>query len=137
MAPLTYSQEIYTYDIDSSRHVSNITYIQWLEIARNKLTTKAGLPVHEIEKLGFAPVITKTEITYKKPLYLGDTVRVEVFLSSLKRISGTISCNFYNVKDEIVAEAKQETLFISLETKRPYKLSEEQRLCFVPFVVEA
>ena len=136
MKTISFEQEIYTYDIDSSRHVSNISYIKWMEIARNKLSYKVGMPPHEIEKLGFAPVIRKTEITYKKAMYLGDTVRIELFFTELKKISGTTKINFYNQHNELVAEAYQEALFFSLSTKRPYKLSEEQRDLFVQYLKE-
>ena len=128
--------QIYTYDIDSGRHVSNITYIKWMEIGRIKLLEEAGMPVHELEKLGFAPVLTKTEISYKKPLYLGDKVRIELFFITLRKISGILQFNFFNEQGEIVAEGKQEALFFSFSTKRPYKLSEEQRLKFAKFLIE-
>lgn len=131
---ISFEQEIYTFDIDSSRHVSNISYIKWMEIARNKLSTAIGMQPHETEKLGFAPVIKKTEIYYKKPLYLGDKVRVELFFSELKKISGTTKINFYNQHDELVAEGYQEALFFSLSTKRPHKLSEEQRAVFTQYL---
>lgn len=68
MKKIRFKQEIYTYDIDSSHHVSNIVYIEWMEIGRNKLSTEAGLPLHKLEELGFAPVLTNTEIAYKKTI---------------------------------------------------------------------
>lgn len=133
---VTIEPQIYTYDIDSGHHVSNITYIKWMEIGRIKLLETVGMPVHEIEKLGFAPVLTRTEISYKKPLYLGDKVRVELFLSKLRKISGKIKFNFIKDTDEVVAEGEQEALFFSLTTKRPYKLTEEQRLMFARYLIE-
>ena len=96
MKSLTFEQPIYTYDIDFNGHVSNISYIKWMEIGRNKLSEEVGMSIHEIQKLGFAPVLTKTEIFYKKPLYLGEKVRVELFFSTLRKISGTIKFNFFN-----------------------------------------
>ena len=125
MKTIKFEQEIYTYDIDSSRHVSNISYIKWMEIGRNKLSEAAGLPLHEPESLGFAPVLTKTVINYKKPLYLGDRVQIEVYLSGLRKISATINFIFLNQNNELVADGQQEGLFVSIKTKRPHKLSKE------------
>ncbi|GMR05622.1 MAG: thioesterase family protein [Gammaproteobacteria bacterium] len=136
MKLITFEPQIYTYDIDSGQHVSNISYIKWMEIGRIKLLEKVGMPVHEVEKLGFAPVLTRTEIAYKKPLYLGDKVRVQLYLTKLRRISGEIQFNFFNGLDELVAEGKQGALFFSLSTKRAYKLSEEQRSRFTPYLIE-
>lgn len=127
---------IYTFDIDASQHVSNISYIRWMEMGRNKMLEEVGMPGHEIRQQGFAPVLTHTEITYKKALYLGDTIRIELFFTKFKKISGTIQFNFYNQNDELVAEAKQDALFFHLDTKRPYRLTEEQRNKFVEFLLE-
>ncbi len=118
--------EIYTFDIDSGRHVSNISYIKWMEIGRIKLLEKVGMAVHEIEKAGFFPVLTHTDISYKKPLYLGDEIRVELFLSKLRKISGRIQFNFIKDTDELVAVGTQDAVFLSLDTKRVYKLSDVQ-----------
>ena len=129
MAFLTIEPEIYTYDIDFNNHVSNISYIRWMEVGRLKLLEKIGMPVHEIEKQGFAPVLARTEISYKKPLLLGDNVRVEVGISKLRRISGTLVFRFI-CGDEIVAEGEQDALFISVETRNVYRLTEDQRRRF-------
>lgn len=129
MAFLTIEPEIYTYDIDFNNHVSNISYIRWMEVGRLKLLEKIGMPVHEIEKQGFAPVLARTEISYKKPLLLGDRVRVEVGVSKLRRISGTLVFRFI-CGDEIVAEGEQDALFISVETRNVYRLTEDQRRRF-------
>jgi len=90
MAFLTIEPEIYTYDIDFNNHVSNISYIRWMEIGRLKLREKTGMPVHKIQSQGFVPVLTRTEISYKKPLLLGDKVLVEIGISKLRNISGTL-----------------------------------------------
>lgn len=136
MKKVIFEQEIYTYDIDSSHHVSNIVYIKWMEIGRNKLSTEAGLPLHKTEALGFAPVLTKTEIAYKKPLYLGDKVQIELHLTNLRKISGTIKFSFFNQNNELVAEGEQKALFFNLDTKKPHKLSKEHWLMFAKYLNE-
>ncbi len=136
MKKVIFQQEIYTYDIDSSRHVSNIVYIKWMEIGRNRLSEEAGLPLHKLEALDFAPVLTKTEIVYKKPLYLGDKVQIELYLTDLRKISGTIKFNFLNQNDELVAEGEQKALFFNLNTKKPHKLSKEHWSMFAEYLNE-
>ncbi len=135
MKIFTIEPKIYTYDIDSSHHVNNITYIRWMEMARVELLEDIGMAVHEIEKFDFAPVLTHTEISYKKPLYLGDKIRVELFFSELKKISGTMKFHFIRGEDELVAEGRQDALFFSLSTKRPHKLTAEQRIKIAQYLV--
>jgi acyl-CoA thioester hydrolase len=125
--------EIYSFNIDSGQHVSNIAYIQWMEMARIELLNQVGMPLHEIDQQGFAPVLTRTEISYRKPLYLGDRVRVELWLTKLANISARMAFRFYRNEDELVAEASQDGLFFSLASKRPYKLSAEQKAGFARF----
>ena len=105
-------------------------------MGRNRLMEEVGMAVHKIEEEGFAPVLTRTEISYKKPLYMGDTVRIELFLAKFKKISGTIQFNFYNQDDDLVAEANQDALFFHLDTKRPYRLTDEQRQKFTGYLMQ-
>ena len=134
METITIEPDIHSYHIDSGRHVSNIVYIKWMEAGRLKMLEQVGMPVHELETSGVAPALTRTEINYRKPLYLGDRVRVELYLSELRKISGKIRFTFYRGEDEIVAEGEQEAVFFNLETKRPYRLSTEQRERFMPYL---
>ena len=134
MKKIIIEPDIYTFDIDSAHHVSNITYIKWMEIGRNKLLEAVDMSVHLIEKLGFAPVLIRTEIAYKKPLYLGDKIRIELFFSKLTTISGTIKFKFIRGKDELVAEGENDALFFSLNTKLPYRMSEDQRLLLAEYL---
>jgi len=136
MEIITIEPQIYTYDIDSNHHVSNITYIKWMEIGRIKLLEEIGMPIHEIEKQGFAPALTRTEITYKKPLYLGDKVRVDLYLTKLRKTSACMKFKFVKDEDEVVAEGEKDGVFFTLDTKRVYRLSDEQRQLFAIYLLE-
>jgi acyl-CoA thioester hydrolase len=127
-------QPVYTFQIDFAQHVSNIVYIQWMEIARLKLLEEAGLPVDLIQKHGFVPTLTRTEIRYHKPLFLGDKVRVVLWISELKRISATLKFHFFNQDDELVSEGSQVALFIRLADQKPYRLPPEERIRFEQYL---
>jgi acyl-CoA thioester hydrolase len=126
--------EIYPYQIDFIGHVSNIVYIQWMEIVRCKLLEEIGLPVHEIAEQGFVPVLVHTEIDYKQPLYLGETVHVKMWLTELKNASAIMKFYFYKELDSLVAEGLQKGLFMDKTTLRPKKLTSEQRDLFSPYL---
>ena len=102
MEKVIFTEEIYTFQIDFAGHVSNITYIEWMEIGRLKLLEAVGLPVNKIvEELGLLPTLIRTEIQYKKQLFLGERVRVEVWLSKLRNVSAIMEFRFYNAKKEL------------------------------------
>jgi acyl-CoA thioester hydrolase len=125
---------IYTFQIDFNRHVSNIVYVQWMEIARLRFLEELGLPVHEIEKAGFVPVLIETQITYRQPLTLGDTVRIELWLSELGNASAWMEFRFYGPGGALTASGRQKGLFVSTATARPIKLSADQRRIFEPYL---
>ncbi|MBW9276021.1 MAG: acyl-CoA thioesterase [Candidatus Thiodiazotropha sp. (ex. Lucinisca nassula)] len=137
MKKIEYTKTIYTYEIDASQHASNIAYIQWMEVARLRLLEKVGLPIHEIKSKGFVPALVRTNISYKKPLFIGDEVRVVLWLSELRSMSANMSFEFYNQHNQLVATGEQAGLFISLEKQRPHKLSQQDRKRFEPYVSES
>ena len=136
MKTIEYTKPIYTYEIDSGQHVSNIAYVQWMEVGRLKLLEEVGLPVHEIKSKGFVPALIRTEIRYKKPLFLGDEVRVVLWVSELKNASATMRFEFYNQLNDIVAEGEQVGLFIKVDSQRLHKLSTSDRARFEPYIAK-
>ena len=46
---LTFREPVHSFQIDFNRHVSNIVYIQWMEIGRLKLLEACGLPLDRID----------------------------------------------------------------------------------------
>ena len=97
MKKLEFELEIYTFQIDFANHVSNIVYIQWMEVGRSKLLEAIGLPIDQLTRQGIAPILASTEIAYKEPLYLGDRVRVETWISELRRASARLAYRFYRM----------------------------------------
>jgi acyl-CoA thioester hydrolase len=134
MQKISFEQEIHTFHIDFLGHVNNGVYIQWMEIGRTKLLEAAGLVTHEILKQSFAPLLVQTTITYKIPLYLGDRVRIEVWLSELRNTTGVLQFRFYNNQQTLVAEGNQRGLFVDTKTMLPRRLQPEERALFLPFL---
>jgi acyl-CoA thioester hydrolase len=134
MKKVEFELPIYTYQIDFAGHVSNIVYVQWMEIGRTRLLEAVGLPVEHVAESGFFPVLVSTEIDYKVPLYLGDSVRVEIWLSELKRASARVEHRFYKNGDTLAASGSQRGLFVDLESMRPYRLPREMRAAFEPYL---
>jgi acyl-CoA thioester hydrolase len=128
--------EIYSYQIDLLGHVNNAAYIHWMEIGRTKLLEAVGLPTQKIVQQGFAPVLVHTSITYKSPLYLGDCVSVEVWLSELNHASAVLQFRFHNQHKMLAAEGLQKGLFVDLQTMRPRRLFPEQKALFAAYLCE-
>jgi acyl-CoA thioester hydrolase len=126
---------IYTFHIDFAGHVSNIVYIQWMEIGRLKLLQATKMPVEQLTQRDIVPVLVSTEIEYKVPLVLGDQVRLEVWLSELRRASVRMEFRFYNEAHILCASGSQKGLFVHRESMRPYRFSDEMRAAFEPYLI--
>jgi acyl-CoA thioester hydrolase len=135
MPKLTYNLPIYTFQIDFARHVSNIVYVQWMEIGRLLLLKAVGRPVEQIVDTGAVPILVETAISYKKPPRMGDTARAEVWISELTNASAWMEFRFYNGAGDLAASGRQRGIFIDLESGRPKRLSENERAAFAPYVL--
>jgi acyl-CoA thioester hydrolase len=122
-----YEVPIYTFHIDYMRHVSNIVYIEWMEVGRTFLLEAVGMSVERIAEQGFGPVLVETHIAYKKPLVIGDAVKAEVWLSELAQASAWLEHRFYNGAGELAATGRQRGIFVDLKTGKPRRLSAEDR----------
>lgn len=136
MSKVVFEIDVYPFQIDYVGHVSNIVYIQWMEIGRTKLLEEIGLPLNILEKKGIAPILVQTDIRYKKAIYVEEKVRIELWVSELKNASAIMRFNFFNTKGELAAFGSQQGLFIHRETVKPYRLAQEEREAFERVLVE-
>ncbi|WP_341529681.1 acyl-CoA thioesterase [Nostoc sp. UHCC 0302] len=134
MAKISFELEVYSFHIDFIGHMNNSVYIQWMEIGRTKLLEAVGMPTQKIFQQGFAPVLMQTNITYKSPLYLGDRVQLEMWISQLKNASAIMQFCFYKEQRMLAAEGWQKGLFVDTKTMRPRRLRPEERSLFAPYV---
>ena len=135
MKRITFEMPIFTFQIDFAGVVSNIVYIQWMEIGRNKLLEATGFPVYQLVNDGIIPVLVSTEITYKKPLCLGDSVRVETWVSKIKGARARIEIRFYNGEGILVASRFHRGLFVD-KNNRPLRITHDLRAAFSPYLGE-
>ena len=134
MKKITFDLPIYTFQIDFAGIVSNIVYIEWMEIGRTKLLEALGMPIHEIQKDGIVPVLTHTTIDYKRPFRLGHTVHAELWLSELRNTSATLEHRFYHPDGTLMATGRQRGLFVKGDTLRPHRLTPDERARFEPYL---
>ncbi len=133
---VVFETEVYTYQIDYVGHVSNIVYIQWMEIGRLKLLDAIDLPVKKLEETGIAPVLVETNIKYKKSLYVEEKVTIEVWISELQNVSAILQFRFYNGNGELVATGWQKGLFVNREKMKIHRLTPEEREAFKKVLIE-
>ena len=134
MQKLNFDLSIYTFDIDAAGHVGNNVYLQWVEMGRCKFLEAVNFPIHTAMASGVAPVIANMNIAYKKPLYLGEKVLLEMWLSELKKVTHTLEFRFYNGAGLLVATGQQRGVFVNSATLKPTALAPNIRELFLPYI---
>lgn len=112
-----------TYEIDFAGIVSNIVYIKWLEDLRLKFLEE-HLPIHQQIEQGYVPVLSGTEIEYKRPIKLVDQVIGRLWASDLGRLKWTVQAEIL-ANNQLAAVAIQKGAFINLQNRRPISIPEE------------
>jgi acyl-CoA thioester hydrolase len=128
--------DVYSFHIDNMGHVSNIVFIQWMEILRIALLEEVGLPLAEIAARGFGPVLVETQVSYRQQVRLGDKITGEIWLTELKGASATMAIQFANQDGLVVATGTQRGLFMEFESQRPKRLLPDERERFAHFLAE-
>ena len=73
------------FDTDASGLVHNIAYLRFIETNRSLLAEKLGYPIGEMLNHGDCPVVVRTEIDYRRPARLWDTLLVHGELEKFER----------------------------------------------------
>jgi acyl-CoA thioester hydrolase len=126
----------YTFQIDFAGHVNNSVYLQWMEIGRTKLLEAAGMTIPAMMEAGVVPVLASTEISYKRPLNLGDRVRVQVWLSAITGASARIEVRFLDTEGVLVASGSHRGVFVDTRRGRPLRITAKMKEGFHPFLQE-
>jgi acyl-CoA thioester hydrolase len=112
-----------SYDIDFAGVGSNIVYIRWLEDLRSKWLDEHFLLDKQVEQ-GYVPILTETQIEYKRQIKLFDRVVGRLWISNLGRLKWTVQAEIIT-NNNLAAKATQIGAFVSLHNNRPIPIPEE------------
>lgn len=112
--------KISTYDIDFAGHVSNITYLRWMEDLRLALF-EDFFPLKGFMDEGLLPIITSTSIDYKKAVQLFDKPVGVMAITEVRPASVYFSGEII-VEGEVTTIASHVGAFIKQETNRPVRV---------------
>lgn len=111
------------YDIDVMGIVSNIVYIRWFEDLRFLLLDKQW-SYKEMLGISQSPILSKTEIEYKRPLTIFDEPVGELWVSDLTKSHWTVSIQIKK-GERLICAGRQMGYFYDLNKKRPVAIPSE------------
>jgi YbgC/YbaW family acyl-CoA thioester hydrolase len=111
------------FDTDAGGVVHNIVYLRFIETARTLLAIQMGLSFEEIARTGIHPVVTRTEIDYKRPAKLGDILRVDGRVVEWTGIRFWMAFEVVRPSDGLcLVTCRQELALVRLPAGKPVRL---------------
>lgn len=115
------------FDTDCGGVVHNLAYLRMIETCRTRLAALMGMDLREMSETQVFPVLTRTEVDYKRPAMLGDRLVLRGKLGELTR--ARFWCEFEVVREEepdvIMVAARQSLALVQMPAGKPMRLPGE------------
>jgi YbgC/YbaW family acyl-CoA thioester hydrolase len=123
---LTTEEEVMFFDTDCGGVVHNIAYLRMIETCRTKLAGLMGMDLVTMAQTQLFPVVVRTEIDYKSPARLGDTLQLHGHVSEIGKVK--FWCEFTIVRQDDprpLIKCRQALALVQMPDGRPQRLPEE------------
>jgi YbgC/YbaW family acyl-CoA thioester hydrolase len=119
-------EEVMFFDTDCGGVVHNLAYLRMIETCRTRLAAKLGMDLRTMSETRVFPVVTRTEVDYKRPAKLGDWLTIRGRLDEISR--ARFWCAFEMTRDsdgEILVTARQALALVQMPEGKPMRLPKE------------
>ena len=118
--------------IDRHGHVSNVYYVEMIEITALEHLS-VSRTIEEYIKLGTGWFAKNHNVTYVKPILEGDTIVVKTRFEKMKRTSVVQGFEFINKADDsLVCKAESIWVYIDQKTGRPQRIDNDLKRPYFP-----
>ena len=118
--------QVMFFDTDAAAVVHNIAYLRFIETARTLLAGALGMSLPEMARSQQFPVVVRTEIDYKRPATLGDTLVIEGWLERLERIRFWCGFTIRRKGDDrtVLVHCRQMLALVQMPAGKPVRMSD-------------
>lgn len=116
-------EEVMFFDTDCGGVVHNLAYLRMIETCRTRLAASLGMDLRGMSETGIYPVLTRTEVEYKKPAKLGDWIEIRGQLREVG--SARFWCGFEMRREEdgmLLVTARQALALVKMPEGKPLRL---------------
>ncbi len=116
-------EEVMFFDTDCGGVVHNLAYLRMIETCRTRLAAKLGMELREMAETQVFPVLTRTEVDYRRPGKLGDWIAIRGWLGEVGR--ARFQCEFEMRREsdnELLVTAKQTLALVKMPEGKPLRL---------------
>lgn len=116
--------------VDRNGHVNNVAYVQWMQDVAVAHATSVGCTA-ETRALGATWVARSHQITYLRPAFGGDRLRLSTWITTLRKARSTRQYQFLRLSDDVVlSTGATEWVFVDAVTHRPRTIPASISRCF-------
>jgi acyl-CoA thioester hydrolase len=124
-------------DLDAQRHVSNATYLSYMQLAVLDQNEKIGWPIQRILEQKQAGALQWIHILYQGQALIGDEIEVASYFSDLARTSCIRHDKVTRVSDgSILARGQSRWVWMDLERFRPVPIPDGYLAPLMRYFVE-
>jgi YbgC/YbaW family acyl-CoA thioester hydrolase len=116
-------EEVMFFDTDCGGVVHNLAYLRMIETCRTRLAALMGMNLKSMSTSQVFPVVTRTEVDYRKPAALGDWILIRGRLAEVSR--ARFWCTFEMVREEdraLLVTARQCLALVSMPEGKPLRI---------------
>lgn len=116
-------EEVMFFDTDCGGVVHNLAYLRMIETCRTRLAALMGMDLPTMSETRVFPVVTRTEIDYKRPARLGDWILIRGRLDELAR--ARFWCAFEMIRESdgaLLVTARQALALVAMPAGKPLRL---------------
>ena len=119
-------EEVMFFDTDCGGVVHNLAYLRMIETCRTRLAALMGMDLRSMSETRVFPVLTRTEIDYKRPAALGDWITIRGRLDEVSR--ARFWCAFEMIRESdgaLLVTARQSLALVAMPEGKPMRLPAE------------
>lgn len=106
-------------DMDAFRHVNNIEYVRWGQVARIDYFQATGFDINAPELQMYAPILGFQSVKYIAPVFYPDTVDIGTRVEEIKEDRLVMKSYFYSqTQGRLVAIKTHEIIFFDYKTQQ-------------------
>jgi YbgC/YbaW family acyl-CoA thioester hydrolase len=122
----TTREEVMFFDTDIGGVVHNLAYLRMIETCRTKVAGLMGMDLRQMAATKLYPVVVRTEIDYKRPATLGDTLLIHGRLDELQRARFWCAFEVRRESDDaLLVTARQCLALVQMPEGKPVRLPAE------------
>ena len=116
-------EEVMFFDTDCGGVVHNLAYLRMIETCRTRLAALMGMDLPTMSETRIFPVVTRTEVDYRRPAKLGDWITIRGRLDEMSR--ARFWCAFEMIRESdgaTLVTARQSLALVSMPDGKPVRL---------------